>query len=313
MLTRGIFYVMVPLTSAVLQVIISLFNALPRHVREAILWIILRVFIFITPKYKKIALRNLNLIFPDREKTFYSKTLLESFWRLARIASDSIFLPRVDKEWASKHIRFDRFEEWQAQFNKGAPGPVILSGHLGSFELIIRLSAIYGAPMAFVYRKIKFKPLDELWRKERERYGNPSIDRSGALRRILGALTKGTAVGLVADQNVRREHAIFRPFFGKLAATSKALGVAAVKMRSPVIFVSIANEKDGKYSVSWERYPAEEIYDDNSLDFDAKVEKITDLYLRSLEREIRKDPASWFLLHRRWKTTPEGVAEDFYD
>lgn len=218
----------------------------------------------------------------------------------------------MTQEWLSKRVKFERLDEWLSFFKNKNPGLIILSSHIDSFELILRFTAAQGGPMAFVYRNFNFAPLNNLWRKEREKFGNISIDRKGAFRKILFHLSRGMAAGLVADQNVKREHAVFRPFFGKLAATSKAIGVAAIKLKAPVVYISIINEKDGRYLIHWERLQVEKIYEDETLDFDAKVNAITDLYLRKLEEEIRKRPAAWFLIHRRWKTTPEGIPEDFY-
>src|SRR5690606_20029609 len=105
---------------------------------------------------------------------------------------------------------------------------MMATGHLGSFELLAHCVSMYGFPISFVVRPFKLERLNAWWSGIREAAGNRAIARSGAFKEILKELTSGRDVAVLFDQNVTRNHAVFVDWFGRPAATTRTVALAAL-------------------------------------------------------------------------------------
>jgi len=290
-----------------------LVNLLPVSARVKLIALIVRVFIFFKPSYKLIAHKNLELAFPEKDKVWRDQTIKDSSYSLARLLVDFARMPYIDADWVKEHVEFPDGNKY-AKLKRERPGqPVILvGGHIGSFELLPYVYSICGCPMGFIVRNFKLKKLDQWWNSIREKRGNKVINRKGGFKGILRHLKEGKDVGLLIDQNVRKEHAVFVELFSHPAATTRALGMAALKVRAPVLVVSMSYTGLDRYRVDCVECDLSVIYDDSELDRDEKIRQITQLVTNEYEKMIRANPCQWFWFHRRFRTTPPGVEENFY-
>ncbi len=289
-------------------------NILPMGLRLGFCRRLTRIFLVFFPKYRKIALRNIALVFPEMTQDDREKLFQRSISATARFIVDSARLHTLDKEWVEKHVKleFRPGEELPAGVGGNSTGILIVTGHLGSFELMARASAMLGHPLSYIVRDFNLKRLDRWWKMRREEPGNRVIPRDGALIEVLKELDKGNCSAILFDQNVKRNHAVFVPFFGRPAATTKSVAFAALKMKVPVIVVSMSYEGDDNYIMHAEQCDFTSLYSDSSMSYEEKVRVLTEDVTKVFERMILAHPDEWFWMHRRWKTTPEGVPEDFY-
>lgn len=287
---------------------------LPVRFSESALTALLRVVIFFAPKYRQTAHKNLELAFPqislDSRNLIYQKSL-RSF---ARVLVDFLRLPALDVPWLDRHVavigdlRVD--QAYDAASRK--VGTLYATGHLGSFEVLAHYCAVHGMPLSFVARSLPFPRVNRWVQSGRELFGNRMIERTGAMRSVLSALENGRSVGILFDQNVTRKHAVFVPWFGRLAATTKAVALAAMKTGCPVVVVSIKSCPDDRYQILTDELDLSPIVNSELLSNDEKIQQITETVSDSFVRMIKDYPEGWFWLHKRWKTAPEGVPEDFY-
>ena len=129
---------------------------------------------------------------------------------------------------------------------------------------------------------------------------------------MLRLLKRGQDVGILFDQNVTRSNALFIDWFGKPAATTKAVAHAALKTRAPVFIIALIVIETDRYFYECINCDCSDIYDNEDLSKTEKLVLITTRMVRHYEDLIRKYPESWFWMHRRWKTVAEGDSEDFY-
>ncbi len=289
-----------------------IFQILPESAGIAFFTLTLKLTARVSPKHKKIALQNLSLAFPDKDQATKQKILEASYRELARLITVSLRLPRYSKEWIASHVEFPRKDEWdKLNRERENQGFLIATGHLGCFELLAHSIALYGHPISYIVRNFKAEKLDTWWKSIRESTGNTVINRKGAYKETVRTLRKGRNVGILFDQNVTRNHAIFVDFFGTPAATSKALALAALQVKSILIVATIRNLPEGKYRIEWEKCDVDDIYS-SSLSRDEKVFEITKRASLILEKRVRDYPEGWFWMHRRWKTRPTEGDEAIY-
>lgn len=293
--------------------LVALLSLLPPRISIAVLAALTRAVFFGVPAYRRVALRNLTIAFPDKDDCWRLGVLRDSARSIARLLVDFARLDRLDAAWVAKHVECPLLERYRRiKLEHPATGVILATGHLGSFELLGHCMSVYGHPIRFVVRNFKLHRLDRWWTAKREKYGNRVINRKGAFKEVIADVAAGHDVALLFDQNVKRNHALFVEWFGKTAATTRTIGVAAVRNQAPVIVASIQYLGADRYRINAVECDFSALYADTRQSIDAKVLQVTRRISQEYEAMIRNDPAAWFWVHRRWKTRPLGELENEY-
>lgn len=300
---------------ALAAVILSLaaLNALPLAFRLYLVHLGVKVYAGMSPAFNAVSVRNIGLVCPEFTPKEVLQLLRSSKRSLARFIVDSARFHTLNDQWVRQHVECPFKEKYKALKEKNpAKGILTVSGHLGSIEIQALCAPVYGRKFSFVARSLKHAKIDAWWRGKREKHGNQVIAREGAVKKIIENLNSGKDVAILIDQNVKRKHALFVDWFGRPAATTFACGHAAVETRCPVILSAISYIGDEKYRVNEHECDLTDIYEDASLDKEAQVFAVTKRVSEEYQKIIRLNLNEWFWMHRRWKTTPEGMPEDFY-
>jgi KDO2-lipid IV(A) lauroyltransferase len=208
---------------------------------------------------------------------------------------------------ALEFIQLDRLTAHQARVIIGDPaisklrdllapgkGLLVLSAHLGNWDLLACATALCGFHVNVISREIKNSRINQYWMDRRKRCGINILSARGSAWQILRALRKNEIVAVVLDQH--EPDGIPIPFLGQPAATSTALARLALASDAPVVPAFLL--WDGfRYRV--------EIYDPiclertNNRQFDVvqNTKKFSDI----IAAQVRKAPQQWLWLHRRWK------------
>ena len=183
----------------------------------------------------------------------------------------------------------------------GGRGAVVISGHLGNWEVAAAAVAARGVPMD-VAAHLQKNPLFYRHMVElRDQLGLTVIVKNEAFCLVPQALAAGRVVALVSDQNMQ-QRGVFVDFFGRAAATAKGPALFALRTGAPV-FLGVAVRKRGypsRYRVIIEPVPVEE----GAASADA-IRDLTQRHVSRLEARIRETPSQYFWQHRRWKTRPQ--------
>jgi Kdo2-lipid IVA lauroyltransferase/acyltransferase len=299
--------------ASIIKSFIQLILLLPNSVRLYLITALTRLIVISIPRLRKTSLKNLSLAFPKSSPDELRQLLYGSADSLARLINDGLRLENLTDEWVQEHIEIPYLETYlrnkQQEPNRAY---LFVGGHLSSVDLMAYSMGLLGRPAACVVRKFKNPFLDEWFTRIRSRRGNQVIDRAGAIKKIIAQLHAGTDVGILFDQNIKRKHAIFVDWFGKPAATSFAPALATLSSNSHVATICITYCGEDRYRIEITEIDVEDVRNDNSLSTDQKLHALTDRYSQAYQKIIRAHPHEWFWFHRRWKTTPEGVTEDFY-
>jgi KDO2-lipid IV(A) lauroyltransferase len=293
----------------IILILIKLFigslKCLPDKLRELILSNILRFGTLFIPSYRRVSDINLKLAFPESTQTWRRFIIKKNFDSLAKAISDFIRMPKLDKAWAERNISIPYWGRYmELKKREGAPGIIIATGHLGSFELQGYVMSLLGYPLSFVVRNFKAPKIDRWWNEIRGRLGNKVLNRQGAYRQMIRDLKAGRDVAVLFDQNVKRNQAVFVPWFGRPAATTKSLALAALETRAVIVVVALITLNEGKYRMDVTECNFDRVYEDQTLAVSDKVEIITREISEHYQKLIKSFPEGWFWMHKRWKTTP---------
>ncbi len=136
-----------------------------------------------------------------------------------------------------------------ARAQSGGTGVILPTLHFGSFELLAQIWSFVDRPFAFLARGTDLPMFDRWWNRRREMFGSRVLWRRGGFREMVDALQAGTDVGVLFDQNVKKHHAVFVEFFGRQAATTKSIALAALRTGAPIIFAVCVDLGDGRYEI----------------------------------------------------------------
>lgn len=302
----------------IIRTLILILYLLPRNQAIFFAKLIIRIILIFLPRARKVGMRNLQLIFPEKSTKELRGILSFSFDILAENLLAYAKSPRLNKKMLSEMIDYSEVlkltsEVRNRQSREGEQGVnmgfLLPTLHYGCFELLVHFQTILDRPFSFLARGFGLPNLDNYWNKRREMFGAEVFARKGGYQEIIKRIKSGRDVGILMDQNVKFNHAIFVDFFGIKAATTKTIGIVALRTSCPIIFgvtAYLGNNKHKAYLFEIKN-PVDE-----PGSIEEKIEKITKQIHIHAEEVIRKHPEQWFWIHRRYKTRPNGEPENIY-
>lgn len=256
-------------------------------------------------RLRRNASNNLKLAYPqlsDAERQRIEKGVFQS---LGRMLGETSQFDRINRGNIEKVVVYDGLENYHRAVEKGK-GVILLTGHIGAWELSVFAHSVYGYPMSFLARKVDNPLVEKMVLKARTRYGNRCIDKKGSMREVLRTLKSGGVVGILSDLNTTREEGVFVDFFGIPACTTAGVATLALRTGAAVLPGYIVWDEAGQiHRLCF----APEIETINTGNQKEDVVANTAAYARFLEGVIRSYPDQWLWIHRRWRTRPEGESE----
>jgi KDO2-lipid IV(A) lauroyltransferase len=295
------------------RVLFAALGILPHSLRVAFFGGIFRALFLLVPRISSTVERNLEIAFPERDARWRREIKRKNAIEMGRLLADTVRLSRLDETWVKSHVEIPLLDHYRSRLESNpGKGVLIATGHLGSFELLGHAIGLYGMPLAAVARRFKSEIFDRWWNGMREARGNRIIDRQGAFKAMQASVLSGMSVAVLFDQNVKRNHAVFVPWFGMMAATTRSVALAAIRTEVPLFVASMKYLGGDRYRVEAAECDYADILKDTTLDSDAKVVAITRRLSDAYCDMICDFPEGWFWLHRRWKTRPEEDAPKIY-
>jgi KDO2-lipid IV(A) lauroyltransferase len=256
----------------------------------------------VLPHLRRHAQANLRLAFPALDDQARAQIERGTFRNLGRALGEATQFPKLNRANIESIVVYEGLENYLNAVAQGR-GVILLTGHIGAWELSVYAHSIYGHSMSFLARRVDNPLVEHLAETNRGRFGNRSIDKKGGLREVLKTLKTGGVVGILADLNSAREEGVFVDFFGQQACTTAGVATLALRTGAVVLPGYIWWDEAKQIHRLCFEPPVETINTGNPKD---DVVTNTARYTKVLEAVIRRHPDQWLWIHRRWKTRPEG-------
>jgi len=255
-------------------------------------------------RLRSVGRRNLALALPEASAKDRSRILRLLFRNLGWQLVEFCRLPRYTPENTRGWIRTEGIEHFLAAQARGK-GVLVLTGHLGAWELSSFYHSLMGHPMGMVIRRLDNRPLDQYVNRVRCLHGNQVLHKDDFARGLLHAMRRGGTVGILMDTNMTPPQGEFVQFFGITACTASGLARIALKTGAAVLpGFCLWEEKEQQYVLHF----GPELRFARTADHEADVLVATQQCNDVLESWIRRYPDQWLWIHRRWKTRPPGEA-----
>jgi len=255
-------------------------------------------------RLRLVGLRNLELAYPEWTAEQRMATLRLVYRNLGWLLAEFCLMSGYTREQACEFIEYDGLEHYLAARERGK-GVLVLTGHLGAWELSSFYHSLVGFPMGLVIRRLDNPLVDEFVNRIRCLHGNRVIHKDDFARGLISAMRAGETVGILMDTNMTPPQGSFVPFFGVQACTASGMARVALKTDAAVLpgFL-LWDEARGKYVLRF----GSRIELVRTGDLAADVLTNTAEFAATTERYIRANPEQWLWMHRRWKTRPAGEA-----
>ncbi|HPF15368.1 MAG: lysophospholipid acyltransferase family protein [Planctomycetes bacterium] len=252
----------------------------------------------------RIALGNLQDTYGNKRSPSDLRALRNRVFRhAARQTAETIFLahakPARLHAWLAARVTVDSSIDLLREALAGGRGALVVTAHLGHWELLAASLAQQGFQGSVVGRYRRRDPSAAWFVRMRAQYGVPTLPQDGPPKELLRRLADGQIVGLLCDLEVRRLAGEFVPFLGRPALTMLAPAALARASRAPLVPVRCVLQGDtGRYLLSVEP-PI--LYRQDLAPKQARSECLAELN-RIYGNWILEDPEQWAWYQPRWRT-----------
>lgn len=246
------------------------------------------------------ALTNLRIAFPElseeQRREIGRRSYVHFAWNLVEWARSLEWGP----EDLLARVTVDGMEHARAALAAGR-GALVLSLHMGNFELAVRTTPLLGIPTTATGRPMANPHLWQRVVRGRSATGAELIDVRGGATEILRALRANRMVAVMIDQYARRKLAVQAKLFGVRCPTSAGIATLALRSGAPVIPFFVVREGPDRHRATF--LPPVEI--PQTGDRRADIELGTARCNAVIESLIRKYPEQWWWAHRRFRNSPD--------
>jgi KDO2-lipid IV(A) lauroyltransferase len=277
-------------------------GALPRGLARAAGAAIGELAYYALGRLRSVGMRNLQLAFPEVQRQRRKQLLKELYRNLGYLLAEFCRMQHYTPQQASRFIRYEGLENYLRARDRGK-GVLVLTGHLGAWELSSFYHSLMGYPMGMVIRRLDNPLVDRFVNRIRCLHGNRVLHKDDFARGLIASMRAGETVGILMDTNMTPPQGVFVPFFGTQACTASGMARVAARTGAAVVPGFLLWEK------SEQRYVLHfgpELPVKCTGDAEADAVSNTAMFTSVIESYIRRYPEQWLWMHRRWKTRPAG-------
>ncbi len=252
-------------------------------------------------RHRVVARKNLRMAFGgQKSEAEINQIIKEVFRNIGQTATEFFQIPALTYEKA-RAIITPEFRERLDDCLRAGKGIVLVASHFGNWELMAAAGAVAGYKISAVVRPLDDPVLEEIVQETRESSGLRIIPRRISALAAVRRLKQNEIVGILADQNTRKQN-VFVDFFGIKTATTPGPALLALRTGAILLPVFMMREGPGKHRLIVEKPIAVVRSGDEESDVVATTQKCADI----LEEYVRRFPSQWLWVHRRWRTRPPG-------
>ncbi len=268
----------------------------PSRLRDAIVKTLGRGAFLLDRKHRRYGQINLQKALGVSSKE--AKAILKKVYEnLAFNLADFVQNQNTTKEAILHKVRFENEDIYQKALRRDKP-ILLMGAHYGNWEILpLAIAAKFETPLSIVGRPLDSEAMDAILKQNREQFDIELIPKRRAMKKIITAIARKRAIGILVDQHTTDREGIAVKFFGMQAMHTPALSLLSRKYEAPIIPVFVTSDDHHTYTITFYE-PIEPIRTENEK---ADILALTQAQADITEKVIRKRPHEWFWLHRRWK------------
>lgn len=268
---------------------------------------LLYFFVYMIVRYRlRVVRSNLSASFPELDKKELLNLEKRFYHHFCDYFVETIKLLHISDEEMQKRMFFEDLDIVKNAMKDGR-SVIMYLGHYCNWEWIPSITMYFkNTDYIFgqIYKPLQNKAIDKLFLKIRSRFGSLGIPKNDTLRTIVRLKKEGkqTLIGFMADQTPAPQSIHYWTEFLN-HDTPVFTGVERIAKQTDflVIYLDIQKIKRGVYKATVKLV--------NENPKEEPENKITETYIRMMEKTILRNPAYWLWTHKRWKRTRQEIEE----
>lgn len=290
---------------AILNLTGTVLRILPAGFSRATGWLLGMIWYYVFRVRRTVVFDNLEKVFPGQWRTH--PRIARAFYR--NFCTNIVeFIGTHPNASIVRDVSVEGMEHFHRAESRGR-GVIVVTAHLGNFDLLACNRAMDGIPLGLVSKTFRQGAVNDFWMTRRKQLGVRVFEEGAPPIEVVRWLRAGKVLGLVVDQRLSPTRGgIPVPFFGYKVWTSPAAARLAMVSGAALLPVMIHRHSGGHHRVVIEPeiiWNARDGHVGHHVSEDRKNEAdIHDLMTRIsriVERWIRMYPDEWMWIHRRFK------------
>lgn len=237
---------------------------------------------------------NLRAIFPNKSLSEIRSIRLAMARNFAKYLADFFRFTLLEKEDIKKMVEIEGLHYIDEALVKGK-GAIILTAHIGNWELAGVAVGLLGYPLAAVALPHRHKSVDNFFNSQRQRKRMMVIPLGRAARHCLNFLHGNKIIALAGDR-VFNTTGILLDFFGLPTHLPEGPAAFSLKTGAPIIPGFMTRNPDDTFKLIFEK----PIEFHPCGDKDKDIIQLTSKCKAIIEDYIRRYPEQWFMFRKFW-------------
>ena len=244
---------------------------------------------------RRITRENIKVIFPEKSEREIRRMRIRMFRNFAKYLVDFFRFSKLDINYIKRNIKVENIHYIDEALSKGK-GAIIVTAHLGNWELGGVVVALLGYPFWIVALPHKYRKVNDFFNFQRGSKGINVIPLGRAARQSLVILKENRVLALAGDRDFS-EKGIVSDFFGRPAIFPQGPAALSLKTGAKIIPGFMLRNEDDTFTFKFEK-PLEFI---STGDKNNDLIGLTAQYRNIFEDYIRKYPDQWYMFRKFWR------------
>ncbi|MCX5681720.1 MAG: lysophospholipid acyltransferase family protein [Candidatus Omnitrophica bacterium] len=247
---------------------------------------------YIATRDRRNVKNNLKVILPGSQDI--PRLSKEVFRNFAKYLVDFFYLAkRMNPEYIREHVTIKNLN-YLPDVLKNGKGGIILTAHVGNWELGGFTISRLGYPLIAVALPHKERSVNNLFNSQRESHGMTIVPNNVAIRECIKGLRDNRLIALLGDRDFNAAGEVLE-FFGKQTRFPKGPAAFSLKTGAAIIPAFFTRDNGDHFTLTFEKpiFPPENVDDSSSINMMRE-------YIKIVEETIQQHPTQWYMFQRFW-------------
>ena len=228
------------------------------------------------------------------DKRVLRRLARELYRNFAKYLVDFFRSAKVSKEYVGKFVQVEGAHNIDAALARGK-GVIMLSAHIGNWELGGSVISLLGYPVSAVVLSHKNKKIDDFFKRQRLLGKLTPIEMGIALKTCYKLLNSNKVLALLGDRDFTKNGLMFY-FFGKKTLFPRGALVLSYRLGASIIPTVMTRKPDDTFSIRFE----EPICADKNKPEDDAIFELGKKCANRIESYVRQYPTQWYVFKDMW-------------